>query len=450
LIAGLALAGTIEGGYAQTYQIQSTTMGDLYGHLRADGSDIVRRRVHQVLGVNAFDLLGNGENNLYFVSSFRYSTDFGIEQRDLDNNAALQTHNLALLYAYLEARDLGGFATLRFGRQMEVDAIDMLLFDGLRARFDTPWYFGAELLGGIEARNQLGPITRNPAELDGTLEKSIEFDGGIRDVTPRYVVGAGLYLTDLPYTQLDLKFRRIQMAGDGKDVNQQRAALSFSHRIIEGLFVSGSTSYDFFQELINEGRAAIRYRPIELFEIEASYTYLIPSFDADSIFNVFSWRPLNRANERIRFFFSDDLWVYAGSYQTFFLADDTVTNAPIDGLVEDIGATVGGRWTPSRKGSVSAEFSTQQGYGGAQTFVDVSGQYWFISDTVGADLRLLLALFDDEQRPNLDGTMFGVQAGSTWQFSDFGRLQVLVEHATTQLQPSWLRVFAVVSLDGLL
>lgn len=447
--AGSALAAP-GAARAAIYQIQSSTMGDLSGSRRADGTDIIRRRAHQQLGLNAFDLLGDGSNQLYFVSSFRFSTDFGIEQRDLDANASLQTYDLALLYAYIEAKQLGGLVDMRLGRQYEIDAIDMVLFDGLRVRVDTPWYFGVEALGGIEARNRIGGVSTNPAELDGTLEREVQFDGSIRDTPVRAVYGAGLYLTDLAYTQLDVKFRRIQTLDGSGDVNQQRVGAAFQQRIIEGLHINGSASYDFFLSLLNEARGGIRYRPVHLFEIEASYAYLIPTFDADSIFNVFSWRPMNRATERVRFFFGDDLWAYVGSYQSFVGADNSVTPEDVEGLVSDIGVTVGGRWVVGSQASVGAEFSTQRGYGGDQTFVDAGGQYWFLDGELGADLRLLLAIFDDEQQDRLDGTMFGAQLSGTWRFSELGQVQLLVEHATTQLQPSWMRVFAVVSFDAAL
>lgn len=427
--------------------VRSQTIGDAYAHLRTDGTEVPRRRIHQLLGLDLFDLAGDGSNSLFFVSSFRFSGDFGVEQRDLDAGPQLDRQDIAILYAYLEARNIAGFLDISAGRQYEIDAIDMLLYDGIRLRAKTPWYFGVEVLSGVEARNGWGPVSVNSHELDGTIEQLLTENGKTEDAAPRLVLGAGVFLTDLAYTQLEIGFRRIQELSSDGFVNQQRLGGVFSQRIVEGLFVDGSLSFDFYQSLINEIRGGVRYRPIHMIEVEAQYQYLIPSFDADSIWNVFSWRPLNRAQERLRVFFGESLFAYVGTYQSFYGADSSVTQFSVDETVQDLGFSGGARWTVERGTHVYVDFTTQFGYGGDHTMVDVGGQVSFLDNTLALDARLMLILFEDQVQQGLNGTMFGAQISGSWQFAEQGRLQLLVEEASTQLQPAWVRVLALVDLE---
>ena len=90
--------------------------------------------------------------------------------------------------------------------------------------------------------------------------------------------------------------------------------------------------------------------------------------------------------------------------------------------------------------------TTEFGYGGRQTFVDLGGGSRFYGTTFGLDGRLLMIVFEDEQQPRLNGTMLGAQVEGAWYFNG-GKLSVLVEEATSELQPHWLRVLTVVDLD---
>jgi hypothetical protein len=430
---------------AADFRIQSTTIGDFYGHLRSDGEEIERRRLHQLLGLSVFDIGGDGSNDIFFVSSFRFDSDFGIVRDELDRVAQLDREQVAILYAYLEVRDLFDFLSIKAGRQFEIDAVDMLLYDGLELRFDTPWYFGVEALVGVEARNDFGPVTDNSFELDGRLERELTFSGELDDISPGLVWGVGAYLRDLPYTHLNVAFREIRSTEDDS-IDQRRIAATFQQRIWDWLFVEGTASYDFFLQLANEYRGGLRIRPVEWFDGRVQYHYLLPSFSADSIFNVFSWRPINRVEGTGTFWLGEGLSVYAGGYASF-LETDARAEGTTDRMVQDTGVNVGGRWNAGSAGSVVLDYTTQFGYGGDQHFVTAGTDWVFDGRRFGVDGRLLLILFDDQVQPNLEGTMFGAQAGGFWQFTPGGRLSILVEHATTELQPSWLRAMAMVDLN---
>ncbi len=463
------------------FQVHSRTIGDMYSHLRSswDGEDpIERQRIHQLLSLNIFDMTNDGTNQVYFVSSLRVDADFGVTDVDQDEVPGMSRSEVALLYGYLEARKLMGWLDVRVGRQYEIDAIDMVLYDGMRVRAYTPWNLGFEALSGLESTQNMG-FTSNPQTLDGTPGGPLLESGEYGAVEPRLVTGVGLFLHGLPYTHLDVAFRRIETLGDAvtlpsssegevpegitntdaessgetafyrgePGVNQQRIGVAGSQRVVEGLFLNSAASYDFYQSAVNEFLAGVRYRPVFEYELEGNYHYLIPSFDADSIWNVFSWRPMDRVEERARVYMSEDVWLHLGSYQSFFRSDASVTEEEVQSVVQDLGFTAGGTIRIQPSSFVMADVTTQYGYGGDQTFVDLGAGHEFLGGRFGVDGRLLMIVFEDEQQERLNGTMFGTQIGGFWQFSQGGRLSLMLEEASTQLQPLWLRGLAVVDLD---
>ena len=94
-----------------------------------------------------------------------------------------------------------------------------------------------------------------------------------------------------------------------------------------------------------------------------------------------------------------------------------------------------------------ADFTTEFGYGGRQTFVDIGGGTLFYGGMFGLDGRVLMIVFEDEQQPRLNGTMLGAQIEGTWFFMDEGKLSLLLEEASSELQPHWLRVLTVLDLN---
>ena len=342
----------------------------------------------------------------------------------------LEQNQFALMYGYLDWTDIWGLMDLRVGRQYEMDAIDMVLYDGARLRLYPLTYVGAEVLAGLEAVDGLGP-TVSSHTVDGTLGGPLLLSGDTGEREARLVVGGGLFTHNLQYTHVDLTYRRIQTLGKGQEaeeigkpgVNQERVGLAASQRIMEGLFVNGGGSYDFFLGTMNEIVGGVRYRPVFQWEAEAKYHYLLPSFDADSIWNVFSWRPMDRFEERIRWFESEDAWLYAGTYQSFFRADDSVTNEDVASVIQDLGFTVGGVWRIQPDSHVRMDVTSELGYGGRQTFFDVGAGTLFRGGSFGLDGRLLLIVFEDAQQPRLNGTMVGAQLEGLWNFMEGGKSQ---------------------------
>lgn len=74
---------------------------------------------------------------------------------------------LDLLYGYLAVDGLAGRVDLRIGRQLEVDSLDWWNVDGVTARVHTPWPVLFEATAGLRVRDR-SPLGASDFELDGT------------------------------------------------------------------------------------------------------------------------------------------------------------------------------------------------------------------------------------------------------------------------------------------
>src|SRR5437879_5024901 len=67
---------------AADFQISATTVAQGYELGAADGSVVARRRLAQYVRLNGYNLIDDTTGTLYFVSSFRLDSDFGLTNTD--------------------------------------------------------------------------------------------------------------------------------------------------------------------------------------------------------------------------------------------------------------------------------------------------------------------------------------------------------------------------------
>ena len=103
--------------------------------------------------------------------------------------------------------EVDGIPDIRAGRQYEIDAIDMVLYDWRAV--DTARYVGVEALAALR-NTSFGP-TINPHSVDGTPGGPL-LDGRYGEVS-RDSLWVEASLHNLQYTHLDLSYRRIQTLG---------------------------------------------------------------------------------------------------------------------------------------------------------------------------------------------------------------------------------------------
>jgi hypothetical protein len=434
------------------FRVRSQTVGDAYQIVRSDQGLINRRRLHQYLGLDAFDLTGHGDARLNLVTLFRFDADFGLDDEDIDGIVGLQRNQLSIQAAYVEGRELGGLFDFRLGRQMHADAIDFLMLDGVVARAKTPWHLGVEVQAGVEADNRLGSVTSSQFELDGTrlIEDRDDEDRRVvvqRDNIPKIVLGAALVLTDLPWTQGRVGYRRL--VADGK-VAQEKVGASFSQRIARRVDLNVSGSYDLYRHDFDQFRAGIGARLTDALDLDLEYVRLVPTFDADSIFNVFNTLPLSDLNGRMRWHFNAEQSMYLGGMVRFFNNDlfpDERLTEPVDRVVNAGGGMAGWSRGFGARGDMSVDLSFEAGYGGTRALLDVSGSWAVIPRVLEFDGRLTGLRFVDELQPGLRAWGAGYQLGAEWLLDSRASVRLAVEHNFNHIQTSQLRVMMVADLS---
>lgn len=436
---------------AAQFHVESDTVGDAYQLVTSDNELLNRRRIHQYLGFGAYDLLGDESHSLSIVTRFRFDADLGLSSQELEDIPTLRREHFSIQSAYVEGRDLFGMLDFKAGRQVRIGPLDWLMLDGVVARLRTPWFFGFEVEAGVEAADAFGPVTASQLELDGVrlLEEDHNPDGQPIQVTdrPKIVLGASLITAGLHDTSARFSYRRI--FSDGK-VRQERVGGAVYQRLPAGLHFDVSWSYDLYQEILDSARVSVRWQATDFLTAELQYVRLVPSFDAESIFNIFSTYPLNDLNARVRWHLAREQWAYVGGMVRLFENERYISgslSAPVDEVVTAWGAMGGYRHSFGQDGRVGADLSWEGGYGGDRVLVDLNGAWGVLPGEVDLDGRLTVVYYRDELQAQLDGVSFGYQLGGRYDIAGIADLRLVLEHNFSRHQPSQLRVILFADVD---
>lgn len=432
------------------FLIESQTVGDAYQLVTSGNEVLNRNRLHQFLGLSLYDIEGSGENHWSFTSLFRFNVDFGLTERELDEVVGLERTKLSLQYATLQGRDLlGGLVDLKLGRQLLMDGLDFLMMDGGVLTVNTPWYLALELHAGLEVRNDAWDLNDSQLETDGT-----RFIAGREETTDAasLVFGAALVTRNLDYARYRFGYRRFFSSGA---VDAEKIGGSFHQRVVQGLDLSGIVSWDMFNGRFDRIQAGARARIDAHTEIELEYVRTNPTFDGDSIFNIFSIYPMNDVNARWRLYpgKSDRIWVggkvrLAGNEAY----DDpgTTLYGDVDTMVSAWGAMAG--WAHSFgprgvDGRFMIDLTWEGGFGGDRLFADVGGVWAIVPREWELEGRLTVVDFVDELQENLHAFSFGYQLGGRYLIDRKAAFAVIAEHNMNRLQTHQVRIFALIDLN---
>src|SRR6185503_667303 len=196
--------------------------------------------------------------------------------------------------AYLQARDLGRRVDLQLGRQLHWDLVDFYAFDGLDARVRLVRYASVQAVGGTEVRGQ-APLASPLYEIDGTSV-------GARDPVTRPaqneawrpLFGGALALDEASPVPARIAYRKVlsqTMAAQPGErdigVNHESVSLTAETRWRERLYLSGGARYNLLVAAWDDQQLAVRWRLGGRHLLAVEYSYLAPTFDGDSIWNVF-------------------------------------------------------------------------------------------------------------------------------------------------------------------
>lgn len=495
---------------AADFEVEAETIGQGYQLRQCDDAGrcdtlLDRRRLTQYLNLHAFRILPDDwtgprhdRNHLYFTSSLRFDTDFGnylnapASGRIPELPRAQSADEFQLLYAVLGGVDMFGFLDFQLGRQIVFDLMDFYSFDGLDVKVRLPWWVALEAWSGLEVRDE-APIASPIYELDGTSRGSRDAATCLRlavgrpgDPCPDQhdmiapTFGFAFESWGIQIFHGRLAYRRTfsdtagRTAGDGlppQGFNEEK--LSYTLNANLGSFRPfGGLRYNLMLGALDQIEGGVKLGFAAGHSVLGEYIYNAPSFDGDSIFNVFAVFAYN--DLRLTYTtpeLGDGLRMWASGFVRFFndsTADVhalpacspmpcTPANPPDNRTAtpatdsEAVGVTAGGRYKLSGRGHVRADAYYDNGFGGLRVGGDVSGRYQVVLDKLDLEGRLTLIHFEpDLQKQNgFEATSFGAQAGALYTMTQGVRLHLLVEENNNRYYNYQLRAIALLDLTFL-
>lgn len=529
-----AVAASLAGGSsasAYEFELRARTIGQIASLLgvRFTTGDLAlgRRRFTQTLALDVWDL-GRGRRpfgrwspdlrtgpRLSFTTYLRLDHDFGeytsgvvrLPTRDLDavdqvpelEQGALQ---LDVLYAYFAAEDLaGGALDVYAGRQLIVEPLELLAFDGVRARGDLG-RLPIELTGfaGLRVR-EASPLGGAWVEPDGTsggecqeyVEGVTPGSGAWRPIDLRLtrntpfrsdldrcpqreqwmpVYGVALASAGGPL-HLRIAYRRalsptpyligpvdrfdVPDRGYYPDEVGQAPAWGTNEEVVTAsaraafelgpLAVAphGAARYSLLHGLLDEVHAGVRL-VAGRHAIEPEVYYVVPTFDGDSIFNVFSSQPYvdGRVTYSVRP--ADRRSAYLRGWLRRFASEDAGEATPVARAARHAGgAQLGGSWRAGRATRARAELFVDGGYGGRRRGGHASGELALRAD-LSLSARASLIHYDEDSRPDLRATSVGLAAGATYRVDRGIAVSLLCDELISRRDGSRFSALAVLDL----
>ncbi len=442
---------------AAAFQIEARTEAQAY-QIRAwrgtTPEDVVllpRRRIVQYLGLNAFELITG--QDLGFESNLRVFADFGLPRGEAEKVDGLRTEDAQVLHAYARYAQ-GGFEG-RLGRQLYMDAMDTLAFDGVRLRYKSRLGLGAELYGGLWVRGA-GFLSSSVYQPDGTRESDarrleqgvVGADESLDALAPMY--GAKLFLEDLKGFSASLGYRKALV--DGK-TDLERAGLELRYGRGLGLNALAGLDFDMLQLKPAQMRAQVRLDRT-LFALSAEALRFTPVFSSDSIWYYFAFAPRDEARVRVDFYPAGPLRYYVQGLASLYHTNLNSTMAIADdvdgeGAPESINVG-GGAGVALRRGALRSalDVTYRSGFGGDQLWVDLTGGYSFARGLFELDGRLSVAQVDDAFNPLLKGSFFGAQVWASRALSPVARLSLVLEQNVNPFTRSDTKAFFLFDLKA--
>lgn len=448
--------------HAYDFEIDAQTIGQAYQLRAGDDTLVNRRRLTQYLGLSIFNLgprddLGRPlpKNQFYLSVAMRFDAELGdfSQLDDLSGRTPQREifpEKLDLLYAYLGANDLLGFLDFQLGRQIMVDLFDWTSFDGLHIQARSRYHVAAEAWGGLAVtgadmfdsplyrvdgtalgQNPIGSLgARQEEELQPTFGVALRTIG-LRDLTVRVSYDRTMSPTGA------------SLAPGEPDwgVIEEKVGLTARGRLLGGRVIPWfAFRYDLLVGRVDEIYAGVRAQ-LGRHGLSAEYVLAAPTFDGDSIWNVFA----SQAFDDVRVAY-DLAWgrvrAYARAFARFYFDDR--------GSSESIGGNAGGRLDLGPRGYIRLDGYYEDGYGGRRAGVDGSARIRLTGDLLDglfAEGRVSFADFRDDIRAVDRADSLGLQAGLRYTPTPGVTLHGIVEENVNRLYKSQLRLLAVLDLS---
>jgi hypothetical protein len=457
---------------ASEVRMVSRTIGEGY-MVRMPGPEgalVGRRRLAQYVNLGVFGILPPREvgqmrrdpkdGQLQVVSSMRLRHDFGTFTRRAGGDSArllesLDGRQIDLLYGYFEGQNIARWIDFRAGRQFEMSGLDFYAFDGGWIRVRTPAHIAVEAFAGQQVDGTA--IFGYPTfELDGT-------QGTPADDSSSPMVGAGFSLADLDFIDARFAYRRTWSpaavnqsvadvpgsGGVGTVVDQEFISASASLRLVDGrLSPFSAARYNIATSRVDDLSAGVAWALTEMHFIRALYLRTIPSFDLDSIFNVFAIEPF----EDVRFVYEvrpNERWRIYGRFQgRLFHADETaeLATAPEQDTTFGGGGGAGASYQ-RRRFAMRVDGFGLGGEGGVRAGGSLDTRTHVLWDRIALDGRVYGLYYRDDIVQDRNGYSLALQAGTNVHLTHGIYLNVMGEELFTPYYRAAFRAFGSLSFD---
>jgi hypothetical protein len=462
LVAGSVGVARPAAAYDFTVGLRTIGQGYQLRRFGANGNNelLSRRRLTQYMDLAVFDLAParwrgeDGDRNLlYFDASLRFDSDFGGYMLGRpggdDEIRELKQSQLDILYAFLGGRNIGGRVDFQIGRQIHFDLVDFYAFDGGDAIVRLTRNLAVEAFGGTEVRGEL-PLSAPIYELDGTSAGSRDpATRAAQNSMTRPLAGAALLggRDNGPLTAR-LAYRRVwsatadQLPGEpDSGVNDEKLSLTAMASWRNRVYAAGGARFNLLLGEFDDQQLLVKLRALGRQFVTLEHSYLAPTFDGDSIWNVFAVGAYRDLRAIYEIGFGPEVKAYARGFVRFFTASGTAG-----------GGSMGATWRRGR-GFMRADGYWDGGYGGRKMGVDASARlavkrnFELEGRLTGYQWRADAAL-DGAGTTNDGGVVFGAQAGGRWLLGRGVRLHLLAEDNVGTYYLSQFRGLAVVEVDA--
>ena len=378
---------------------------------------------------------------------------------------------LVVLAASAGARDIFGRVDVALGRQIVVDNLDWMALDGLRLVARLPAHLAVEGHAGFLVRDAspLGSPTHEPDGSGSAQCTAFSLEDGVYlpaaecagRLEPAPTFGAALATHGLRWLSARLSYRRSLSTTAGglyPDAADEAPSWGVLEELVSGTLRGNpwggaivpwaAARWNLLLGLIDEAHAGIRLGAgAHALTPEAIYSF--PSFEGDSIFNVFSSEPY--LDLRLTY----DLWPgrgrlrgYARGFWRRFWNSDTETVLPGQSVSDHAdagGATAGVRLLLGERGAARLDLSYEDGHGGLRAGGDLSGRLR-LGPRHSLDGRISLVRFESDTLPDLRATTFGAQAGARLVLGPGMALHVSAEENSNRFENQF-RLVAILDLS---
>ena len=476
LLAGLLSLTLSTRAHAFDFELTAETVGQGYQLRAGDGTLVDRRRLTQYVGLSMFnlgptDVYGNPkpENQLYIELQLRFDAELAdyanlVELSGRTPQEELRQDQLELLWGFVGGKNMAGFLDFKLGRQLMVDLFDYQSFDGLSLQANTRFHVALEAWGGLNVTGAApfdSPVFRTDGvALGGNPLGSL---AAREESALQPTFGFALKTIGLPWLQARISYLRTMSPTENPQpgepawgVNEEKLGLTARGNLLHGMIVPWfGLRYDVLAGEIDEIQAGVRVNATKHQAIQAEYVFSAPTFDGDSIWNVFAANAFDDARLTYDVMLGR-FRLFARGFTRFFSTDAGNLGAPTASTGADVayGASLGARLDLGRGyGRLDAYY--QDGYGGITGGADLSGRIRVTGDPLlGSGLsfegRLSYVYFEDDSRTIDHASSLGIQGGARYGFAHGLTVHVAAEENINRFFSSQFRLLVMLDVSYLL